>query len=74
MLRGRHRGLPVAIDRAILIPFEFKKDQENVDIDTFPRTRTQMSQGSQLYPTLTQHDESPNAPSQPPKQNISNVD
>lgn len=32
MLRGRHRGLPVAIDRAILLPFEFgaggKKDDE----------------------------------------------
>ncbi|KAL5532056.1 hypothetical protein ACEPAF_5620 [Sanghuangporus sanghuang] len=25
MIRGRHRGLPVAIDRAVLLPFEFKK-------------------------------------------------
>ncbi|KAI5119163.1 hypothetical protein M0805_008646 [Coniferiporia weirii] len=25
MLRGRHRGLPVAIDRAVMLPFEFKK-------------------------------------------------
>ncbi|KAL5532050.1 hypothetical protein ACEPAF_5614 [Sanghuangporus sanghuang] len=27
MLRGRHRGLPVAIDRAVMLPFEFKKTQ-----------------------------------------------
>ncbi|KAL5504732.1 hypothetical protein ACEPAH_7395 [Sanghuangporus vaninii] len=27
MLRGRHRGLPVAIDRAVMLPFEFKKAQ-----------------------------------------------
>ena len=25
MIRGRHRGLPVAIDRAVLIPPEFSK-------------------------------------------------
>ncbi|EJD08005.1 TrkH-domain-containing protein [Fomitiporia mediterranea MF3/22] len=25
MLRGRHRGLPVAIDRAVMLPFEFQK-------------------------------------------------
>ena len=25
MLRGRHRGLPVALDRAVLLPHEFKK-------------------------------------------------
>ncbi|KAH9855968.1 cation transport protein-domain-containing protein [Lenzites betulinus] len=24
MLRGRHRGLPVAIDRAVMLPYEFK--------------------------------------------------
>ena len=24
MLRGRHRGLPVAIDRAVMLPFEFQ--------------------------------------------------
>ncbi|KAF9560954.1 hypothetical protein CPC08DRAFT_750168 [Agrocybe pediades] len=28
MLRGRHRGLPVAIDRAVMLPSEFKKDEE----------------------------------------------
>jgi Trk/Ktr/HKT type cation transporter len=25
MLRGRHRGLPVAIDRAVLLPFEYQQ-------------------------------------------------
>jgi Trk-type K+ transport system membrane component len=25
MLRGRHRSLPVAIDRAVLLPFEFRQ-------------------------------------------------
>ena len=38
MLRGRHRGLPVAIDRAIMLPHEFKKDDEgdgnNEDTDS----------------------------------------
>ncbi|TDL22995.1 hypothetical protein BD410DRAFT_820980 [Rickenella mellea] len=29
MLRGRHRGLPVAIDRAIMLPFEFGKSGAN---------------------------------------------
>lgn len=26
MLRGRHRGLPVALDRAVLLPHEFRRD------------------------------------------------
>lgn len=30
MLRGRHRGLPVAIDRAVMLPFEFKKAEDNL--------------------------------------------
>jgi len=25
MLRGRHRGLPVAIDRAVMLPMEFER-------------------------------------------------
>ena len=29
MLRGRHRGLPVAIDRAVVMPFEFRNDSTN---------------------------------------------
>jgi len=29
MIRGRHRGLPVAIDRAVLLPAEYKKGGED---------------------------------------------
>lgn len=29
MIRGRHRALPVAIDRAVLLPSEFQKIQES---------------------------------------------
>lgn len=28
MLRGRHRGLPVAMDRAVLFPTEFKLESD----------------------------------------------
>ncbi|KAI6046353.1 cation transport protein-domain-containing protein [Pisolithus marmoratus] len=31
MLRGRHRGLPVAIDRAVMLPSEFNKAEEDPD-------------------------------------------
>lgn len=31
MIRGRHRGLPVAIDRAIVLPYEFEKAQDHPD-------------------------------------------
>lgn len=39
MVRGRHRGLPNAIDRAVMLPTEFKKilqidgDEEEIPID-----------------------------------------
>lgn len=44
MLRGRHRGLPVAIDRAVLLPSEFArpdpernvKDETHVNRETVP--------------------------------------
>ena len=29
MLRGRHRGLPVAIDRAVVLPFEYRNPAED---------------------------------------------
>lgn len=29
MIRGRHRGLPVAIDRAIVLPYEFQRTLED---------------------------------------------
>ncbi|KAI6120358.1 cation transport protein-domain-containing protein [Pisolithus croceorrhizus] len=31
MLRGRHRGLPVAIDRAVMLPTVFNHAEENSD-------------------------------------------
>lgn len=51
MLRGRHRGLPVAIDRAVILPFEFRNndnfdhhDQDNGN--SFRRTATGLSHRS----------------------------
>lgn len=41
MLRGRHRGLPVAIDRAVMLPAEFKQDRN----DTQEETSHHMSDG-----------------------------
>lgn len=29
MIRGRHRGLPVALDRAVLLPHEFRRRSED---------------------------------------------
>ncbi|PPQ64955.1 hypothetical protein CVT26_015675 [Gymnopilus dilepis] len=34
MLRGRHRGLPVAIDRAVMLPNEFEKSNEDPSNDS----------------------------------------
>ncbi|KZT28729.1 TrkH-domain-containing protein [Neolentinus lepideus HHB14362 ss-1] len=34
MLRGRHRGLPVALDRAVLLPSEFRPREERQEVDT----------------------------------------
>ncbi|EKM53378.1 uncharacterized protein PHACADRAFT_211077 [Phanerochaete carnosa HHB-10118-sp] len=46
MLRGRHRGLPVAIDRAVMLPFEFRAsdmhDEEPQDVAS-PRRNSQDS-------------------------------
>lgn len=42
LIRGRHRGLPVAIDRAIVLPAEFKEREQTMmatkeaDIDVEP--------------------------------------
>jgi hypothetical protein len=30
LIRGRHRGLPVAIDRAILLPAELKEREQHM--------------------------------------------
>jgi hypothetical protein len=40
MIRGRHRGLPVAIDRAIVLPNEYNKE-ENEKMDDLRTRRSQ---------------------------------
>lgn len=35
MIRGRHRGLPVAIDRAIVLPHEYNRKGEDYVLDAF---------------------------------------
>lgn len=42
MIRGRHRGLPVAIDRAVMLPSEFQRslDQDDRSQYTFRRSST----------------------------------
>lgn len=40
MIRGRHRGLPVAIDRAIVLPSEYNKSTEKFNREPLP-TRSQ---------------------------------
>ncbi|KAL1746659.1 cation transport protein-domain-containing protein [Schizophyllum fasciatum] len=54
MLRGRHRGLPVAIDRAVMLPNEFKIRDQVEDARSMRRTLTRQSQyGSQMPYTQT---------------------
>jgi len=46
-IRGRHRGLPYGLDRAILLPSEqrFKEEAAQVPPGPFTRTNTSVSQG-----------------------------
>jgi hypothetical protein len=53
MLRGRHRGLPVAIDRAIMLPSEFEKT--NVEPPARPITHDVL-QSSPLSESLHSRD------------------
>ncbi|KAI6007608.1 cation transport protein-domain-containing protein [Pisolithus orientalis] len=46
MLRGRHRGLPVAIDRAVMLPSEFRKPEEDPDLQ---HTTDERTRASRLY-------------------------
>lgn len=47
MLRGRHRGLPVAIDRAVMLPTEFRQSNENFqDADDVNRNEPPQSRSS----------------------------
>lgn len=45
MLRGRHRGLPAAIDRAVLLPAELWKREENGTRVTVISSRRPSSHG-----------------------------
>ncbi|KAI5982486.1 cation transport protein-domain-containing protein [Pisolithus albus] len=53
MLRGRHRGLPVAIDRAVMLPSEFKNTEENFDpqpaVDEKRTSHHSSNQASRLF-------------------------
>jgi len=63
MLRGRHRGLPIAIDRAILLPSEFGKTDEarHDDRRSIHTTGTSTAHGGQfLYSeTMASHHHTP---------------
>jgi len=43
MIRGRHRGLPVAIDRAVMLPRDFTAAEEQALEETFSRRLSRMS-------------------------------
>ncbi|ORX40999.1 cation transport protein-domain-containing protein [Kockovaella imperatae] len=46
MLRGRHRGLPVAIDRAVMLPRDFTVAEEQAFEERVDRIRRMSRQGS----------------------------
>jgi len=48
MLRGRHRGLPVAIDRAVMLPKDFSETEE-ADLEE-TRSRRYSRRGSTTIP------------------------
>lgn len=59
MLRGRHRGLPVAIDRAVILPFEFRDAAEDRDDGYMSQRRgstTELPQTSEPYSEKGSHD------------------
>lgn len=43
MIRGRHRGLPVAIDRAVMLPRDFAESDERAMEDRLRRSRSRMA-------------------------------
>ncbi|KAJ8591379.1 hypothetical protein M405DRAFT_788957 [Rhizopogon salebrosus TDB-379] len=50
MLRGRHRGLPVAIDRAILLPSEFTQAKDEPAVHTTHDGRRSSARNESLCP------------------------
>ena len=55
MLRGRHRGLPVAIDRAVMLPFEFRGDSQDTFEDGYGDDITDENLTSQSSDNTSQH-------------------
>lgn len=63
MVRGRHRGLPVAIDRAVLFPKEYKLSNTNTSPMDIHPTETQTEANvhfadanTQRSPKVPEHD------------------
>ncbi|KAJ3572113.1 hypothetical protein NP233_g3294 [Leucocoprinus birnbaumii] len=55
ILRGRHRGLPVAIDRAILLPSDLEHtDEDEVPLETSHHTQTSQGVGTSYNPHPSQ--------------------
>ena len=54
MLRGRHRGLPVALDRAVMLPQEFKHT-ESISIIQPPTPANSEENIAMDTPESTQH-------------------
>ncbi|KDQ50869.1 hypothetical protein JAAARDRAFT_141256 [Jaapia argillacea MUCL 33604] len=61
MLRGRHRGLPVAIDRAVMLPVEFDKpdDEDAVDEADLEEDQNRSSRENNYAEHTTPHKEPP---------------
>ncbi|KAJ7072702.1 cation transport protein-domain-containing protein [Mycena amicta] len=55
MIRGRHRGLPVAIDRAVLLPMEFATSRAATEHDTGPEVVE--ASGHEKTRSSSDHDE-----------------
>ncbi|EIN06562.1 TrkH-domain-containing protein [Punctularia strigosozonata HHB-11173 SS5] len=55
IIRGRHRGLPQAIDRAVVFPYELRvlRDRENQDGATITAVPTSNASGVNLRPQRT---------------------
>ncbi|WVQ71233.1 hypothetical protein IAR50_000758 [Cryptococcus sp. DSM 104548] len=49
MLRGRHRGLPVAIDRAVMLPKDFTAEEEAAFEEERSRRMSRSRRGSSFY-------------------------
>lgn len=58
-IRGRHRGLPYALDRAILLPSEYLQQNESADAER--RTRRRESNASKLSRQQSQTQSRPEA-------------